>query len=324
MSTQSAPATPERERVPSCPVCGYSDRAPWGTVRDHEFLHTDQRFPAERCDGCGAIFLSERLRPEAMGILYPDDYHPYEKGVSGPGRSAGWRRLVARVRRRLEVPKALESLEARMYEPRRKDAVFLDYGCGSAAFLDRARADGWTKTIGVDFTETVAARVRAAGHEAFTVESLCGLPDDSVDAVRMNHVLEHLTSPDDALREVRRVLRPEGRLHVAVPNPGGVGATVFKTSWRAAEPRHLVLYGPAVLHEVLVRNGFRVEVTAHEPSPRDLVGSACYALEDRRLIGRPTVDRLRQHPILELATLPLASLAALARRGERIHVLAFA
>ncbi len=43
------------------------------------------------------------------------------------------------------------------------------------------------------------------------------LPDASLDTVLSAHVLEHVPEPDRALAEVRRVLRPGGRLFLQVP-----------------------------------------------------------------------------------------------------------
>ena len=66
------------------------------------------------------------------------------------------------------------------------------------------RVDGWTP---ID---------RKLGTEAFPLK----YPDNSVDVVRASHVLEHLTFKDaqSALKEWVRVLKPGGKLQVAVPS----------------------------------------------------------------------------------------------------------
>lgn len=310
------------EQVDACPVCASRNGRSWGEVRDHEFQLSELRFPARQCTDCGAIFLGERLATDSIGVLYPDAYSPYERlPASPPTHPSGARAAAARLRRRLERPAALEALEASVYEPRSR-ASLLDYGCGAATFLDRMRAAGWSETIGADFTFSVVDGVRAAGHEAHLVSELDLVARGSVDVVRMNHVLEHLTQPDEALTAIRAILKPGGLLHIAVPNPRGLGARVFRSSWRAAEPRHLVLFGPELLCSVVERNGFTVDLLIHEPSARDLAGSVCYALEDRRLLGRVGVNRWRRHPVLELAMLPFAAAAARLRAGERIHCVA--
>ena len=66
------------------------------------------------------------------------------------------------------------------------------------------------RVVGVDHAEVVVARaqadVRAAGVE-FRVGDIYALdfPDDSFDIVHAHQVLQHLSDPVSALRELRRV-----------------------------------------------------------------------------------------------------------------------
>ena len=50
------------------------------------------------------------------------------------------------------------------------------------------------------------------------VDGLAPIPDCSLDAVIACHVIEHLVNPIAALREFERVLRPQGRLVLVVPD----------------------------------------------------------------------------------------------------------
>lgn len=44
------------------------------------------------------------------------------------------------------------------------------------------------------------------------------LPDESIDVITSEHVVEHLTDPDAVLREAHRLLRPGGRFIFTTPN----------------------------------------------------------------------------------------------------------
>lgn len=59
------------------------------------------------------------------------------------------------------------------------------------------------------------------GTVAYVAGSVNELPfrADSVDAVLLLEVLEHLRYPFNALSEIRRILRPKGRLVITYPNP---------------------------------------------------------------------------------------------------------
>lgn len=85
----------------------------------------------------------------------------------------------------------------------------LDVGCGDGS-LAASAASGRVKVISVD---AAAAMVRAARRHGPAVRAdLTALPfaDGAVDAVVAVNVLDHLAEPACGLREVRRVLRPDG------------------------------------------------------------------------------------------------------------------
>lgn len=95
----------------------------------------------------------------------------------------------------------------------------LDVGCGPGTMtLDLAAFVAPGRVIGVENVEAplVAAREAAAarGDETttFGVGDALALPfpDDSFDVVHAHQVLQHLTDPVTALREMRRVCRPGG------------------------------------------------------------------------------------------------------------------
>lgn len=94
--------------------------------------------------------------------------------------------------------------------------TLLDVGCGIGIFLKFARDDGW-EVHGTDFS----SGARRIARDQFGLElqhDLSGFPDQSFDVVRISHVLEHVTAPIPFLKELQRVLKPEGILAVATPN----------------------------------------------------------------------------------------------------------
>jgi SAM-dependent methyltransferase len=84
----------------------------------------------------------------------------------------------------------------------------LDAGCGTGRFLKRLE-----DAVGVDlFAPCTDPR--------FLRASLFALPfrDGVFDSILCNHAIEHVGEPARAIREFRRVLKPEGRLVFAFPN----------------------------------------------------------------------------------------------------------
>lgn len=104
-------------------------------------------------------------------------------------------------------------------------AHVLDIGCGDAGVLI-AFAESAAESTGLEVDERSLARgaVRAAEH-GVTVRLLKGvaealpLPDESVDLVILDNVLEHVHNREQTLVEIRRVLRPNGLLYMVTPKP---------------------------------------------------------------------------------------------------------
>lgn len=90
----------------------------------------------------------------------------------------------------------------------------LDFGCGSGALL-RAIAGAERSLVGVEINPIAVKTAQAAGLEVVT--TLDEIRDETVDMVISNHALEHTENPLAIMRQLRRVLRPGGRLVLVVP-----------------------------------------------------------------------------------------------------------
>ena len=96
----------------------------------------------------------------------------------------------------------------------------LDLGCSAGLLAERMREAGHY-VVGVDMLELPEVRERT---DEFYVADLDRTLADEIgtgfDVVVAGDIIEHLTRPVDALREMRRVLRPGGQLILSVPNFG--------------------------------------------------------------------------------------------------------
>ena len=136
----------------------------------------------------------------------------------------------------------------------------LDLGCGEGAFT-AALAEAGARPVGVDVAEAALrrARERHSGLDLRRVVPGEPLPleDASVDVVWASEVLAFVVDTARVLSEVRRVLRPAGRLLVTTPAHGRVRALL-----RGLEPDldplgpALRFYTPSSLRSLLESFGF--------------------------------------------------------------------
>jgi hypothetical protein len=89
-------------------------------------------------------------------------------------------------------------------------------------------------------------------------------PEGSFDLVVLCHVLEHLSDPKATLEEIRRLLKPGGRLAVSVPNFSSWQARLMGPAWFHLDlPRHLFHFPAHGLRRLLEQAGFRCRSEKH-------------------------------------------------------------
>ena len=98
----------------------------------------------------------------------------------------------------------------------------LDVGCGTGRLAARAERAGRAVTaLDADESMVESARGRLRGRVLRAALPDLPLPDASEDAISASFVLNHVDRPRAALAELRRVLRPGGRLAITVWPAGG-------------------------------------------------------------------------------------------------------
>lgn len=94
----------------------------------------------------------------------------------------------------------------------------LDVGCGVGEFVRRMREFS-EQVCGVDIDgERVRRGAEQVPNLALSVGEQLPFADDTFDVVLLHEVIEHVTDDLATLREVRRVLRPDGRAVIFCPN----------------------------------------------------------------------------------------------------------
>ncbi|WP_034060425.1 class I SAM-dependent methyltransferase [Lacinutrix jangbogonensis] len=121
-----------------------------------------------------------------------------------------------------------------------QDKKLLDIGCGTGAFLKTAKDNGWYVS-GIEPNEKAREIANdACDDSVYTIEKLKSFKAESFDVITLWHVLEHLPNLEEQTSTLKRLLKPNGTLVIAVPNFNSHDALHYKKFWAAFDvPRHL-------------------------------------------------------------------------------------
>jgi len=137
----------------------------------------------------------------------------------------------------------------------------LDVGCGTGLNSSRLAESGH-EMFGVDISEVAIAQYNEAGFQGTVCDLSVGLPfdDNTFGAVLASEVVEHVVDTGLFLGEIRRVLKPGGKLVLSTPNSafwvyrvlGGLGKTVSELQ----HPGHLRFFSRKMLRAACEQAGF--------------------------------------------------------------------
>ena len=282
MMTESAGSEIRTEPCPKCDLCGCEGTFMYSNQRDRLFGASGS-WNLKRClnKECGLIWLDPMPLEEDIGKAYASYY---THAANNSGRVGLLKRIYQLIKRGYLAGRfnyhgdsagfAVRSLGKLLYLfPLRRGEVeasvrylhqvaqgrLLDVGCGSGEWLLSMRELGW-RVEGLDFDENAVRVARQMGMDV-TLGALEDqhYPDDSFDAVTLNHVIEHVPDPNQTMRECARILKKGGRLALGTPNSSSLSHQLFKQNWRGLEPpRHLHLFSMLSMRHSLELAGLRV------------------------------------------------------------------
>ena len=230
-----------------CPWCG-SEKAQINLWLKDDFLSKED-FHICECLNCGLQYTMPRPSKDKIGNYYKsEEYYSHQENTKG---------FIPRVYEAVKKVnlKHKYALATRGLEK----GKLLDIGCGVGDFLHTAEEKGW-ECIGVEPSEEAKAiakkRIKA---NIIKSEELEQIPDNTFDIITMWHVLEHVDNLRWQVEQLQRLIKPNGRIVIAVPNYKSHDGQFYKEHWAAYDvPRHLSHFNQQVITKIFRTKGLQL------------------------------------------------------------------
>ena len=133
----------------------------------------------------------------------------------------------------------------------------LDIGCCFGLLL-KSLNDKWEK-YGLE-PDSNAAKI--AGQNCFIKNMSFEedvYPENHFDIINMHHVIEHIDNPLKTMKEIKKILKPNGKLIIATPDFDSGAARLFGSKYRLLHDKtHISLFSNESMHRMLRDFNFKI------------------------------------------------------------------
>ncbi|MDO8482913.1 MAG: methionine biosynthesis protein MetW [bacterium] len=225
---------------------------------DSRFLYktediNDNRYSIKECNACRAFFLSPRPGENELNNAYDDSYY-------GQGEN----KFSWLIEGTLDFLRRRKAHRIASYIGGK--GRVLDIGCGNGKLLSFLKKEG-------DFDLQAIEREGGSARRAAEVPGINlrlgtlkegDFKEESLDAVLLYQVFEHLSNPAQTLNIISRIVKKGGFFIVAFPNIASLQSRIFKGKWFHLDPpRHLVFFAPDEFEKKLENLGWKLVSENH-------------------------------------------------------------
>jgi 2-polyprenyl-3-methyl-5-hydroxy-6-metoxy-1,4-benzoquinol methylase len=165
------------------------------------------------CKNCGLYFVVPKQSVPACGSGFEEGYFSANQ-TSGATRLdlefESWRRPALK-----RIVRAIKRY--------REGGCLLDVGCAGGVLFDYFESDKWT-LCGVEPSKYASEHAceRVKGRSNITIVNSylgdVGLTAETFDIITVLESLYHMPNPQKEMKEIARLLKPDGRLFIEIPN----------------------------------------------------------------------------------------------------------
>jgi len=233
-----------------CPVCSGNNLDK--LLECNDFTTSKENFTIVSCGTCDFTFTNPRPLNENLGNYYKSDMY-----ISHTNNSKGIFNWLYQTIRNYAVGNKVALLKSIT-----KEGTHLDIGCGTGEFLNACKNAGYS-TKGIEPSEL--ARTQAKNNYNLAVSDntdLTQFSEEEFDSISMWHVLEHVPNLNETISQFHKILKPNGKIIIAVPNYKSWDASYYKEFWAAWDvPIHLWHFSKSTIEKIFKNHEFSLRKT---------------------------------------------------------------
>ena len=227
------------KKISACPICNKEDIASLLHTKDYSL--TTEDFQIIQCANCTLEYTDPAPSKEAIA-----PYYNFPSYISHTDTKEGLvNQIYHKVRNHTLTQKTnwVQSLFTG------HKGQLLEVGAGTGAFAHSMLNKGWKVTA---LEPDAASRQKAQENyniNLLPIEELFQLEPAKYEVITLWHVLEHVHDLNTYMKTFHSLLKPNGRLIIAVPNHTSYDAGFYKNCWAAYDvPRHLYHFSPLSMY----------------------------------------------------------------------------
>ena len=239
------------EELKQCPICKNDQFSEFLKCVDYFF--TKEEFIIAKCEKCGFTFVNPQPKAENLSKYYNSTEYISHSANKNKG-------LFNNVY--IKIRKYTQNKKAQLVSSYSKGNSILDIGCASGELLSLFKQKGW-ETLGVE--PGIDARNFAKSKYGLNVideNEIKNIETESKDVITLWHVLEHVSNLNQRMLDLKRILKKDGVLIIAVPNRNSYDAQYYEKYWAAYDvPRHLYHFTPETMKILIEKYQFSIVET---------------------------------------------------------------
>lgn len=237
------------ERLEQCPICKSGIFNNFMICKDYSV--SQESFAIVQCKKCHFKFTNPRPSPASLPQYYKSDSY-----ISHTNKGNNFINIAYKIARHFTINKKINFIKTF-----HDHGNILDYGCGTGMFIERAKNKGWN-VLGIEPSEEARAQI-SSKMQPFVYSSIKDIKlKKYFHIITLWHVIEHISDLQDTLKKLKKLMHPEGKIIIAVPNCESWDAQHYKEHWAAYDvPRHLYHFTQSSMGNLLSQYKLKLDGT---------------------------------------------------------------